>query len=53
MFEVLFEVLAEKAAGKKAASADAKSNLHVVPGAKPVTAEVFDFCCFVVVLNRQ
>jgi hypothetical protein len=41
MFEVLFETLAEKSAAKKAHSA--KSNLHVVAGAKPVTAEVSIF----------
>jgi hypothetical protein len=39
MFEVLFEVL-DKSAAKKAPAEAAKSGLHVVAGAQPVTAAV-------------
>ena len=46
MFEVLLEILAEKSSAKKASTAAAKSSLHVVPGAKPVTAEVLYFVIF-------
>ena len=46
MFEVLLEALAEKSVAKKAHTSDSKSNLHVVPGAKPVTAEVLTFFIF-------
>jgi hypothetical protein len=41
MFEVLFEILDTSAAKKApAASSAAKSGLHVVAGAQPVTAAV-------------
>jgi hypothetical protein len=44
MFEVLFEVL-DKSAAKKAPATAAKSGLHVVAGAQPVTAAV-NLRCF-------
>ena len=43
MFEVLFEVL-DKSVAKKAPASAAKSGLHVVAGAQPVTAAVIHLC---------
>jgi hypothetical protein len=43
MFEVLFEVLDKSAAKKAPAASAAKSGLHVVAGATPVTAAVMYF----------